>query len=65
VLGLAAAGIKKPTTVASRGFLSKLFRSSTRTNGVAYYDDQQVNLSNFVNHGAEAIRTRRTGQVWD
>ena len=36
MLGLAAAGTKKPTTVASRGFLSKSFCLSTSTNGVAY-----------------------------
>src|SRR5262245_33254816 len=44
---------KKPTTVASRGFLSKSFPSSTSTNGAAYYDDQQVYLSNMTNHGAD------------
>jgi hypothetical protein len=39
---------KKPTTVASRGFLSKLVSASTSANGgVAYDDDQQSNLSNY------------------
>jgi hypothetical protein len=37
---------KRPTTVSSRGFLSKLFLSSTSAYGVASYDDdQQHNLS--------------------
>jgi len=39
-------GIKKPTTVASRGFLSKLVLASTSTSGGgAYYDHQRKNLS--------------------
>src|SRR5213078_4551347 len=38
--------IKKPTTVASRGFLSKLnSRSTSPYGGVAYDDDQQSHLS--------------------
>jgi hypothetical protein len=43
-----AAGIKKPTTVASRGFLSKSGLFSTSANGGVAYDDnqQQSNLSN-------------------
>ena len=32
---------KKPTTVASRGFLLKLGSVSTSANGVANYDDDQ------------------------
>jgi hypothetical protein len=40
---------KKPTTVASRGFLSKLNSASTSAYGVANYDDdQQQNLSNIA-----------------
>jgi hypothetical protein len=40
--------IKKPTTVASRGCLSKSELRSTSANGVVAYDDQQQqhNLSN-------------------
>jgi len=37
---------KKPTTVSSRGFLSK-FSLTTSANGVGYYDDQQDYLSNI------------------
>jgi len=38
---------KKPTTVASRGFLSKSGLRSTRSYGIAAYDDdQQDYLSN-------------------
>ena len=32
---------KKPTAVASRGFLSKAFSTSTSANGIASYDDDQ------------------------
>jgi len=40
---------KKPTTVASRGFLSKLNSRSTSANGgVSYDDDQQSHLSNIL-----------------
>jgi len=43
--------IKKPTTVASRGFLSKLNLTTTSADGVAYYDDQyQSGLSNVLDH---------------
>ncbi|MCL4789860.1 MAG: hypothetical protein KJ070_24290 [Verrucomicrobia bacterium] len=42
---------KKPTTVASRGFLSKSGSTSTRADGIAAYDDyQQNNLSNCAKH---------------
>jgi len=42
---------KKPTTVASRGFLSKFNLTSTRRHGVAYDDnDRQRYLSNSINH---------------
>jgi hypothetical protein len=42
---------KKPTTVASRGFLSKFNLTSTRRHGVAYDDnDRQHYLSNSINH---------------
>jgi hypothetical protein len=38
---------KKPTAVASRGFLSKSWLHSTNANGgAAYDDDQQCDLSN-------------------
>jgi hypothetical protein len=37
---------KKPTTVSSRGFLSKFKLTTTSANGVAFYnDDDQCNLS--------------------
>ncbi|HRT08308.1 MAG TPA: hypothetical protein P5038_21185 [Candidatus Paceibacterota bacterium] len=40
-------GYKKPTTVASRGFLSKFKSPSTNAyGGVAYNDYQQYDLSN-------------------
>jgi hypothetical protein len=43
--------IKKPTTVASRGFLSKFSSPSTNANGAANYDDYQQNvLSNTNQH---------------
>jgi hypothetical protein len=38
---------KKPTTVSSRGLLSK-FCLTTSANGVVSYDDQQSDLSNIV-----------------
>jgi hypothetical protein len=42
---------KKPTTVASRGFLSKLRLLSTSADGgVAYNDYQRNNLSNIHSH---------------
>jgi hypothetical protein len=46
--GLAAVEYKKPTTVASRGFLSKSGLRSTRSYGIAAYDDddEQNYLSN-------------------
>jgi hypothetical protein len=54
VFWLAAADIKKPTTVASRGFLSKFSSPSTNANGVANYDDyQQCILSNTNQHRRE------------
>jgi hypothetical protein len=46
-------GNKKPTTVSSRGFLSKFWLHTTRPDGVAvyYYDDQaQVDLSDIAEH---------------
>jgi hypothetical protein len=44
------AGNKKPTTVASRGLLSKSSLVSTSAHGVAYDDDQQNDLSNQILH---------------
>jgi hypothetical protein len=49
------AGNKKPTAVASRGFLSKAFSTSTSTNGVANYDDDPNYLSNFSIHYEQKI----------
>jgi hypothetical protein len=47
VVGRPGAGIKKPTAVSSRGFLSKFVLPTTSTLGVAEYDDYQQNfLSN-------------------
>jgi hypothetical protein len=34
---------KKPTAVASRGFLSKFYLGATSTPGIADYDDDQSN----------------------
>jgi hypothetical protein len=47
---LVGAGNKKPTTVSSRGFLSKLLLHSTSRHGVACYDDYQYNLPNNEIH---------------
>jgi hypothetical protein len=48
VSGPEAAGTKNPTTVASRGLLSKLKSGSTSNRrGVAYDDDQQDRLSDI------------------
>jgi hypothetical protein len=45
------AGNKKPTTVSSRGILSKFVLITTSTNGVAcYYDDCQFYLPNVFEH---------------
>jgi hypothetical protein len=56
VLSLVArsAGNKKPTTVASRGFLSKSTLASTSPGRVVqpYSDEQQFNLSNDNIHEA-------------
>jgi hypothetical protein len=42
-----AAGIKNPTTVSSRGFLSKFNLTTTSADGVVRYDDQnQSDMSN-------------------
>ena len=47
--------IKKPTTVASRGFLSKSSSTSTSTNGAVSYDDyQQDCLPSIVQHSQES-----------
>ena len=47
LIGQSGVGIKKPTAVASRGFLSKFVLATTSTLGSAGYDDyQQVYLSN-------------------
>src|SRR4051794_14849292 len=46
-------GIKKPTAVSSRGFLSKISLFATSANGVVHYDDQNCqDLSNKNNHWA-------------
>jgi len=59
------AGNKKPTAVASRGFLSKACLTSTSANGIAGYDDYQNYLSEFLKHcepkiGAGANWVKRT-----
>jgi hypothetical protein len=66
-------GNKKPTAVASRGFLSKSFLTSTSTDGVADYDDQnsQIYLSNISKHCERKIAARgargqaSTWEIWD
>jgi len=48
------AGNKKPTTVASRGFLSKSFLDSTMPGGgrrYCYHQKNNAELSNNANHG--------------
>ena len=57
-MALRLAGNKKPTAVSSRGFLSKFSSASTSANGVANYDDQQNDLSNFNYHGPIVRRGR-------
>ena len=58
------AGKKKPTAVASRGFLSKAFSTSTSANGIAGYDDDQNDMSNYCIHcGRENTVGLRTGQA--
>jgi len=53
---------KKPTTVASRGFLSKSGSISTRADGVADYDDcQNNNLPNDSKHRGEIYRLVKGG----
>jgi len=49
-------GIKKPTAVSSRGFLSKISLFATSAYGVVTYDDQncQDDLSNKTNHWRES-----------
>ena len=49
-------GNKKTTAVASRGFLSKAFSTSTSANGIARYDDCQNYLSNYSKHCEPKIR---------
>jgi len=54
------AGNKKPTAVASRGFLSKAFLTSTSANGIACYDDYyRYYLSNLSEHCERKIRAGR------
>jgi hypothetical protein len=54
------AGNKKPTAVSSRGFLSKVFLTSTSANGVANDDDYyRYYLSNLSDHCELKIRERR------
>jgi hypothetical protein len=49
--GPARIKIKKPTTVASRGFLSKFVSASTSPGGIAGYDDRDgQDLLNICNH---------------
>jgi hypothetical protein len=49
---------KKPTTVSSRGFLSKFNLTTTSANGVASYDDDdcQHDLSVVVQHSQGIYR---------
>src|SRR4030095_3228498 len=55
---------KKPTTVASRGCLSKSFGLSTSANGVANYnDDQQDYLPNTAIYGADTKTPPASGQA--
>ena len=51
VAGLSRGSNKKPTTVASRGFLSKFYSASTSPGGIAAYgNDYQNDLSNIHYH---------------
>jgi len=56
---------KKPTTVSSRGFLSKVALSATRPSGVVFYDDYEVNynLQRDPIHGAKNKTWQRNGQA--
>ncbi len=48
---------KKPTTVASRGLLSKSRLASTSPRRIAYYDDVYQDLLNILNHYAPSLAT--------
>ena len=51
---------EKPTTVSSRGFLSKfLLSSATCSHGIAYDDHRQQNLSNNRIHAIQRNSARR------
>src|SRR5437016_13761595 len=55
--------MKKPTTVASRGLLSKLISCSTRVHGVAANNDhQQSRLPNIRQHRRQPNRWHAEGQ---
>ena len=60
---LPGAGNKKPTTVSSRGFLSKSFSVSTKRHGAAYDDDPKNKLSNYFHLSAEISHRERYGQA--
>jgi predicted negative regulator of RcsB-dependent stress response len=56
---------KKPTTVASRGFLLKSWLTSTSADGVAGYDDDdpQENLPSLLKHRGQITGWHRRGQA--
>jgi hypothetical protein len=53
-----AVWIKKPTTVASRGLMSKFFSATTNTRGVVSYNDDhpQDSLPSNAHHDQNSIR---------
>jgi len=53
---------KKPTTVSSRGFLSKVYLT-TIANGVVSYDDYQCDLSKISKHCWNLIKHPTSGQA--
>jgi hypothetical protein len=55
---------KKPTTVTSRGFLSKFNLPSTSPGGIAaYHDDYQQYLPNLIHHRPKLAYSQKPGQV--
>jgi hypothetical protein len=57
---------KKPTTVSSRGFLSKVVLRATRPSGVVSYDDYQADydLQRDQIHWAKNKTRKSIGQAW-
>jgi hypothetical protein len=61
--GRRGAGKKKPTTVASRGFVSKINSSATRTDGLVGYYYLRENLQRIRHFGGHSKNAARVGQA--